>query len=195
MTDAEKPAEQKKFCPLCDTEAPADKNTCPRCDVDVVAGNDRFDVKKLQKLNPSKPEIARLKKLKESILILREKYLKLREKKDEKSQKTARQVHKLWKRAERKHRNAIPLSFDEKFKVTEKLSEMVNKKVEVLKKQGKKFGDPHMHSLSKKLKTLNKRLKKFKRIQEKQKAIEEKKAKKAAAAAAGSQPAAETPAS
>lgn len=81
------------------------------------------------------------------------------------------------------------MTFEQRIKRTEKLLEMLSRRADELKKEGKKLTDPYAHSISKKIKSLNKKMRKFKRIQEKAKKIEEKKAR------AASSPPASPPAS
>jgi hypothetical protein len=94
------------------------------------------------------------------------------------------------KRAQRRLVELKPLSTEEQTKKNEKLLEVVGRRADVLKKQGKKAIDPYVHSVNKSIKSLNKKLRHLKRIQESIKKAEEKAAKKAQPEAP---PAAEAP--
>jgi D-aminopeptidase len=123
-------------------------------------------------------------KLKKTVEILKAKIAK-REKagKDLDKDDVLRSLRHGLRRALRRMIELKPLTLEEKVKKTEKLMEMVNKRADVLKKQGKKAINPFVHSVNKSIKSLTKKLRKFKRIQERAKRAEEKAAKRAAAAA------------
>lgn len=123
-------------------------------------------------------------KLKKTVEILKAKIAK-REKASKEPDQDAvlRSLRHGLRRAQRRLVELTPMTMEDKMKRTEKLMEMVNKRADVLKKQGKKAIDPFVHSVNKSIKSLNKKLRRFKRIQERVKRAEEKAAKRAAAAA------------
>lgn len=141
-----------------------------------------------KKFDPAKKS----EKLKKTVELLKAKIAK-REKASKEPDKDAalRGLRHGLKRAQRRIVELKPLTMDERLKKTEKLMEMVNKRADVLKKQGKKTIDPYVHSVNKSIKSLNKKLRRFKRIQERIKRAEEKAAKRAAAAAPAQAPQAE----
>jgi hypothetical protein len=89
--------------------------------------------------------------------------------KDLKKDSACRQLRKTLKRAQRKLKALSPLGFDEKVALVGKLTELLNKRMGELVPTGAKKleGNPYIHSLRKKLKSLNKRKKKLDRIAKK----------------------------
>lgn len=88
--------------------------------------------------------------------------------KDLKKDPTCRQLRKTLKRAQRRLALLTPLSFEQKVAQVAKFTELINKRLGELTQGAKKVqGNPYVHSLRKKLKSLNKRKKKLDRIAKK----------------------------
>ncbi len=112
--------------------------------------------------------------------------------KDLKLDPTCRQLRKTLKRAQRRLALLAAPTLQQRQARTEKLLELINKRLEELTKGAKKaIGNPYVHSLRKKLKSLNKRKKKLDRVARK---AAEKTASAAPAQAAAPEPQAPTPA-
>jgi iron uptake system EfeUOB component EfeO/EfeM len=134
----------------------------------------------------------KIEKLRETIEILRGKIQRRSgQVKNAESDPKLRGFHHGLRRAQRRIQELTPLTEEQKVKRLEKHLEMVGKRQDELKKQGKKAIDPSMHSVNKIAKSISRRLRRFKRAQEKIKRAEEKAARRAAAALAAAQPAAE----
>lgn len=89
--------------------------------------------------------------------------------KDLKKDPTCRQLRKTLKRAQRRLALLTPLTFEQKVAQVAKFTEVINKRLGELTQGAKKVqGNPYVHSLRKKLKSLNKRKKKLDRIAKKQ---------------------------
>jgi uncharacterized membrane protein YfbV (UPF0208 family) len=89
--------------------------------------------------------------------------------KDLKKDPTCRQLRKTLKRAQRRLALLTPLTFEQKVAQVAKFTELINKRLGELTQGAKKVqGNPYVHSLRKKLKSLNKRKKKLDRIAKKQ---------------------------
>lgn len=98
-----------------------------------------------------------------------------------------RGLKKKLRRLQRKQVRSITRTLEETLQNLEARREMIARLQDALRQKGKGAGDPHMHSLSKKLKTVNRQLRRYKRLQEK--------AKRAQAKAAAAGKAAGTPGS
>jgi hypothetical protein len=104
--------------------------------------------------------------------------------KDLKLDATCRQLRKTLKRTQRRLGLLTPLTLEQKNVRVGKLTDMINKRYGELTQGSKKVqGNPYVHSMRKKIKSLNKKKKKLDRI-----------AKKMAAKAAPAAPAATAPA-
>lgn len=89
--------------------------------------------------------------------------------KDLKKDPICRQLRKTLKRAQRRLALLTPLTFEQKVAQVAKFTEVINKRLGELTQGAKKVqGNPYVHSLRKKLKSLNKRKKKLDRIAKKQ---------------------------
>ncbi|HXG62522.1 MAG TPA: hypothetical protein VNO22_14215 [Planctomycetota bacterium] len=89
--------------------------------------------------------------------------------KDLKKDPTCRQLRKTLKRTQRRLALLTPLTFEQKVAQVAKFTEVINKRLGELTQGAKKVqGNPYVHSLRKKLKSLNKRKKKLDRIAKKQ---------------------------
>lgn len=103
-----------------------------------------------------------------------------------------REMRKLLKRKQRKLSAAKPMTQADRLKRLQKLLENVTaQQSELQKNTKKKTGDPNVHSFSKKVRSLNRRIKKINRIMENHKAPE---APAAAAPQPPTQPQAAAPA-
>lgn len=88
--------------------------------------------------------------------------------KDLKMDPTSRQLRKTLKRAQRRLSLLTPLSYDQQVARNSKLTDMVNKRMGEITQGSKKVqGNPYVHSLRKKLKSLNKKKKRLDRIAKK----------------------------
>lgn len=108
---------------------------------------------------------------KEKVAGLKVQVAELRAKtKDPRSDEELRRARKRLKRAQRRVARQAIFSLPEQHKRTQKLLDMINVKLDVMTKQSKKTSDEAgVHALRKKSKSLNKRLKKLGRLQEKAK--------------------------
>lgn len=89
---------------------------------------------------------------------------------DSRTDADLRRARKRLKRAQRRHSRQTLLSLPQQVARSQKLLDMINIRLDVLtKKSKKKSDDAHVHGLRKKSKSLNKRLKKLGRLQEKAK--------------------------
>jgi capsule polysaccharide export protein KpsE/RkpR len=101
-----------------------------------------------------------MEKIGKEIEILKEKIKKRGQRvKDPKKDLILRRMRKGLKRAQRKLARLTPLSIKEQVERTQRLMEMINKRIDILTKKGKRSDDPYVHSLRKRLKSLNKQLK------------------------------------
>ena len=96
--------------------------------------------------------------------------------KDPRSDTELRRARRKLKRFQRKAARKVILTVPEQITRAKKILDMLNVRLDVLTKTAKKTSeDPHVHSLRKKSKSLNKRLKQLGRLQEKAKKAEEAK--------------------
>ena len=118
--------------------------------------------------------------LKKQIAELKEKISKLRAAgKESKKDPELRKLVKALKRVQRQHAELLKPSLEDDLKKTQKQMDIVGKMLSDMTKGAKKvMGDPYVHSLRKKTKSLNKRIKKVNRL------IAKKAPKEAPAAAA-----------
>jgi len=108
-------------------------------------------------------------KLKKKIADLRDQLAKNRAAgKDLKADATCRQLRKTLKRAQRRLVLLTPLTLEQRQTRVGKIMDLVNKRLEELTQGSKKVqGNPYVHSMRKKLKSVNKRKKKLERITKK----------------------------
>jgi hypothetical protein len=98
-------------------------------------------------------------KLKASMEILKKRVAKASASKSQKKEQVLRALRKSLKRVQRKQSRARTFTTEQQVQKVQKLQEALNKRADELKKQGKKAGDPYVRSISKKTKTLSRRLK------------------------------------
>lgn len=120
----------------------------------------------------------KLKQIEESIGIIKGQVEKLKAKGP--NDPLFRQVRKKLKRFQRRYAILKPVTIEEKLARMKKMVEILNGKLEALKKKGKKPGNAYFNSLSSKIKSFNKKIKKCSKIIEKK--------QKAAAPAGTTQP-------